>query len=728
MIKSLGGERGQHMKNIIIALMAGTALFPAAAIAQTSNSDAGTQASTDTEAWSREIIVTSQRYEQRLQDVPMSISALGSEELQARAAASLADLQYAVPGLSLYEYGPGRQFLQLRGMSNTIGAATVGQYLDETPLSLDLQGDMISVRLLDMERVEVLRGPQATLYGEGSMGGTIRYIPAAPKFDSVSGSVEGEYNTTEDGGDGYKVTGVVNMPLNEKIAVRVVGSYERVGGYIDNVVLGTKDVNKVDYYTVRGIIAAKPTDRLNVSLMGLYQKANQNNQDFGVNRETTAVIRQYNNDRYTLIQGKFDYDLDFADLAGSVSYLDRDNANAGDLSPFYVPLLLAPPPFGFGLPSGFITQVAVTAPTTQKIFNSELRLSSQGTSKLGWTVGVNYRNLKNRLGSGVSTAPGELPLTLLEVDQQTWIDYISAYAELTGTVTPELKVTAGVRYFHEKKKQNTDSTSFGVTAIDRNEGSFETVNPRINVSYAFTPNSMIFANVSKGFRGGGFNLTSAGGGIFTIPPSYEPDEIWTYEVGTKHQLFGNKVMLDASVYRSEWKRVQSYAFAPGSPLTVVSNSGDVSGWGVDLAASVRPLPALTLSATYSWNNLEFDHDTADKLAGDPVDGAVPESYSASLDFRPAITDEVTGIFRADYQHAAPAQITLRNFGNQIIERPGRDLVNLRAGASFGPVEITVFANNVFDEDAPNVIGPFGVLFENLEQRPRVIGVNLKTEF
>ena len=114
------------------------------------------------------------------------------------------------------------------------------------------------------------------------------------------------------------------------------------------------------------------------------------------------------------------------------------------------------------------------------------------------------------------------------------------------------KVIAGVRYFHEKKKQNTDSTSFGVAALDLNKGTFETVNPRVNVSYEFTPNSMIFANISKGVRGGGFNLTSAGGGVFTIPPSYEPDEIWTYEVGTKHQLFDNRVMLDASV--SRWSR------------------------------------------------------------------------------------------------------------------------------------------------------------------------------
>jgi hypothetical protein len=143
----------------------------------------------------------------------------------------------------------------------------------------------------------------------------------------------------------------------------------------------------------------------------------------------------------------------------------------------------------------------------------------------------------------------------------------------------------------------------------------------------------------------------------------------------------------------------------------------------------RPSRYLTLTATYGWNNLKFDKATVDKAVGDPVDGAVRESWSASFDYRPALTDRVTGIFRIDYQHAGASQITLRTFAvPPVIPRPGSDLVNVRVGVGVGPVEVALFANNLFDENAPNLIGPFGVIAENIEQRPRVIGLSANARF
>ncbi|WP_447763322.1 TonB-dependent receptor domain-containing protein [Sphingopyxis panaciterrae] len=214
-----------------------------------------------------------------------------------------------------------------------------------------------------------------------------------------------------------------------------------------------------------------------------------------------------------------------------------------------------------------------------------------------------------------------------------------------------------------------------------------------------------------------------------IPPSYDSDEIWTYELGTKHRLFGGKLILDASVYRNEWLKVQSYTFVPGTTLAAVTNSGHVQGWGVDLSAMARLARDLTLTATYGWNNLKFDEATVDKAVGDPVDGAVRESWSASLDYRPALTADITGIFRIDYQHAGPSQITLRSFNvPEVIPRPGRDLINLRVGAGIGAVEVALFATNLFNEDAPNLIGPLGTISENIEQRPRVIGISANVKF
>jgi outer membrane receptor protein involved in Fe transport len=712
------------MAKWVLALMAGTALLPMTAYAQAT---AGNDTDKASRSQSDEIVVTAQRYEQRLQDVPLSISVIGSKELGARAATDIKDLQYSVPGLSMFEYGVSRQYIQLRGISNTIGSSTIGIYLDETPLGLDIQGDAFSVRLLDLERVEVLRGPQATLYGQGSMGGTIRYIPAAPRLDAIGGSVAGEYSSTEAGASNYKTVAVLNLPLSKDVVgLRLVGGYERVGGFIDNVVSGQKDINSADIYTVRGTLLAKASDRLTLSLMGLYQKSEQANQDFGVNRKTNSLVSQPINDRYTLIQGKASYDLDFAELSGSASYIDRHNKTTNDVSSALVPYLPL-----FGIPVGFVDRIALTQATDYKIFNGEVRLASQSEGPLGWAFGATYRDLKTRLAGESTTAPGTVPFTVLAINNDARSRSYALYGEVNYAFTSHLKASAGLRYFSDHKEQNSVNTNFGFTTTDPGNGNFHSINPRFNLSYEFTPNSMVFVNAAKGFRSGGFNNTSAGGGVVIIPPTYNPDEIWTYELGTKHQLFGNKLVLDASLYRSEWSYVQSYGFAPGSVIGIVNNSGHVSGWGVDLSATARPTRTLALTATYGWNNLAYDSasQNKDKQPGDPVDAAVRESYSASLDFRPPMNDSVTGIFRIDYQHAGKAQITLRNFAPAlIVSRPSRDIVNLRIGAAVGAVEVTLFANNLFDENAPNIIGPFGVISENVEQRPRVIGISAGTKF
>jgi len=710
------------MTKWIVILMAGTAVLPAAAYAQ----DAA-PAAADESADSRpgDIIVTAQRYEQRLQDVPLSISVVGAEELQGRGVTALTDLQYSVPGLSIYEVGTGKQTVQLRGISTSIGSTTVGIYYDETPLSLDTTGDSFMVRMIDLERVEVLRGPQATLYGNGSMGGTIRYIPAAPRLDAVSGSANIEYNQTRHGEAGYKAVGVINLPLATDVAaVRLAAAYERTGGFIDNVATGENDINRTDIYTVRGSLLVKPTEDLSISLLGLYQKSKQPSQDIGIDYQTVMPVASPLRDRYTLIQGKVGYDLGFAELSASGSYIDRRNFTQFDLSALFVPLIGA-----LGFPPGYITEVPTLATTDFKVWNGEIRLGSQGDGPFDWQIGVARNDLKVHVFGGTETAPGTLPFPIIASDDRRRSRAWTIYGEASYAITPELRATAGLRWFSENKQRVIDSTNFGVTSLDTGDKTYRTVNPRFNLSYDFTPDSMVYVNVAKGFRSGGFNQTSAGGGVIPVPPTYKPDSIWTYELGTKHALFGNKLSLDASVYRSEWSDVQSNNFAPGNVITIVNNSGHVSGWGVDLAVNARPTPDLTLSATYGWNNLKYDEATADKADGDPVDAAVRESWSASADWRPALSDSVNGIVRVDYQHAGKGQFTLRNLNPAlIVARPKRDLVNLRVGAAFGPVEVTLFANNLFNETAPVVVGPFGLILEDVEQRPRVIGISASAHF
>ncbi|MEZ5656340.1 MAG: TonB-dependent receptor [Sphingobium sp.] len=697
-------------------LLTSVAMMPGFAMAQMATGQ-------DEFAEGGDIIVTAQRYEQRLQDVPISITAITAKELQARNVSSIGELQYSVPGFSTYKYGAGQEFYQLQGVSNTLGSSTVGLYLDETPLALDRQGNGLGVQLIDMQRVEVLRGPQATLYGEGSMGGTIRYIPIEPDLGGFSGSVAGQISATENGEAGYRAEGVLNLPLAlDKTGIRLVAGYEHVGGWINSAATGKSDVNGADLLSLRGTVVSELSDRVTVSFLAQYQETDQNYQDFGFGRITYAALPTEISDKYALVQGKAGVDLEFAELTAIGSYIRRDNLVVADLTPFYLPFLGL-----FGVPAGAVDQVANTNDYNYDVYSGELRLTSQSSGAFRWMAGATYREVNLDLLSDSYTAPLNVPFTLLRVDERSNAKTYAAYGELSYSFAEKLKLTAGLRYYEQKLTRATDSISLGAPSVDRNKGSFDSLNPRFNVSYTISPNSMIFANVAKGFRGGGFNLQSSGGGVFAVPASYQPDKIWTYEIGTKQQLFDRKLALELDVYHSKWSDVQSYGFAPGSPIVIITNSGRVSGWGVDVSATARPVRGLTLTGTYGWNNLEFDEATGDKAVGDPVDGAVRESYSASAEYRAPVGGAAYGFIRGDFQHAGPAQITFRNFG-QIVDRPSRDLVNFRIGADIENFQVALFVNNLFDEDKPNIIGPFGVFAENLEQAPRTMGVSARITF
>ncbi len=709
------------MSWIKIGLLAGAALHPAMALAQ-GEPVGQTQ---DSPASGSDIVVTAQRFEQRLQDVPLSVTAVSNEELLARNVSTLSDMEYAIPGLSTVEYGPGLQFVQIRGVSNSLGAPTVGVYLDEMPVTFDTQGSALDLRLIDMERVEVLRGPQATLYGEGSMGGTIHYVTASPDLGRIGGSAETEISGTRDGGGNFKAVAVLNLPVvTDRLGIRLAGGYEDIGGYIDSANTGQRNINDGKVKTIRAKILAKPTDRLRVSLLALHQESDQDNQNFGVDRRTSAVVPTFNVDNYDLFEGELGYDFGGVNLTASAGHINRRTNLQYDVTPFFLPTLNAL----FDLAPGFITQVPLSTDARYDISTGDIRLASTHDGVIGWLLGAQYRNSKSTMLTATAIAPGTLPVAALDSDDRRKSESYAIYGEVRLHPVEKLTLLGGLRYYDDKRSVDSTSSSFGFPSIDTGTAKFHSLNPRFNIQYAFSRSSMMFVNIAKGFRSGGFNLTSAGGGVTEIPPTYAPDAIWTYEFGTKQQILGNKLFLDASVYYSDWKGIQSYNFAPGSPLTIVTNGGKVSGWGIDLAVTARPVSGLTLTGTYSWNDLAYDNDTADKLKGDPVDLAVRKTWSASLDYRAPLFGTTDGFFRADYQHAGRAQITLRNFGGQIVDRPARDLVNLRTGLTFDKFEISVFANNVFDEDAPLMIGPFGTISENVEQRPRVIGLGGRMTF
>jgi outer membrane receptor protein involved in Fe transport len=694
---------------------------PAALAQQQSNPPASQSNATDNNT--EEVVVTAQRYEQRLQDVPASLSVLSGNALNQQGAKGLEDVEFTVPGFSMYSYAPGEGVLQIRGAASINGAPTVGQYFNEMPITGGLNSGSIDIRTLDIARVEVLRGPQPTLYGEGSMGGTIHYVPAMPNLENYSASFEAETGAVTDGEESYRGNAVVNLPIGRGVVgLRLAGQWERDGGWIDDANLGLKDMNRSTIGTERATLLIQPSPNTDLTVIAMHQDMNMPFQNFGDDRKSNAVASERFNDKYDLVNAVLRHDFgNNVDLTYSFGFTDRHTFQAFDITPFFLPATT----FLFG--PGFVDTIDLQAPLHEQINTNELRLSSQHNSFFDWTVGVYTRHQRQAGYVDTVTTPFQTPFQLVAdqsvVTSQSW----AAFGDATFHFTPQLSALVGARYYHDNKSSVGSTTNFGLTTFDDNHGQFSTFNPRLNVMYEFSPSSMVYFNVAKGFRSGGFNSQASGGGL-PVPPTYKPDSIWSYELGTHQQFFDGRLAFDGAVYYEDWKDVLSSEYLNGSAFTVLTNGGSASGFGVDLNLSYMPITGLTLSATYGWNNLEYTATTAEKDKGDPIDYAVRQSYSASAEYRRPVFGTTNGYVRVDFQHADAAQISERNFGGQIIPLPARNLVDGRVGLTFGNYDFSVFATNLLDENHPVIKAPFGVLAEDVESRPREIGVTLRAHY
>lgn len=699
---------------ILPALLFGSAVATGAPFTTVTAADEGSITNIE------EIVVTAQKRAERLLDVPLSISAVDAASMQARGANNLQDLQYSVPGLSALEYGPGNERVQLRGISSLVGRPTVGRYLDEMPINIEQQGVGLDLRLIDMERVEVLRGPQPTLYGDGSMGGTIRYVTASPDLGRASASVSTELTSVQDGENGWLVNGHVNVPLvDDRVGLRIALGYEDQGGWIDRTATGENDINGYQIATARAKLLVKLNNDSDVSVLLLHQESDQDNQHFGIDRASTWTVPTFLNTKYDLASVVFRYDLGFAELVETPGYLRYSMDTQLDLSPFYAPVV---PTLGF--PADFVTDVPFPGDYDTRVFTNQLRLVSKNDAAWSWAVGVDYRDLSMDARTWTTTAPNPLPFALLDYtqldDTRTW----AFWGESGYEFTDRFSATVGVRYFRDKSERDVEQISFGVPSTVNGTETFTSTNPRLNLSYKLSDQSLLYFNAAKGFRSGGFNGSSL------ETPTFEPEKLWSYELGSKGAYLHGLLNLEASVYYNDWKDVQTNFFTPAG-LTVTTNGGHIKGWGTDLSAVVIPTRDLRLGATLGWNDLEYKQVpvNGDKRVGDPPDSAVRESWSAFVDYRRPVFDSTTFTARVDFQHGGKAQITLRSpVYDQISPIPSRDLLNARIGLDFDTYGVALFVNNALNDDAPIITGPFGTFVENVEQRPRVYGLSLHARF
>lgn len=673
-----------------------------------------------------DIVVTAQKREQALIDVPISISAVSGAELAKRGASTISDLQYAVPGLSMTEFSPGQTRVQMRGVSTYSGLPSVGVYLDEMPLNLELNQTGQDVRLLDISRVEVLRGPQGTLYGQGAVGGTIRYITNDVNLEQTEGSVGGEFGVINGGGTDWKIDAAANTPIvTDRIGLRLAGSFQQFGGWIDNPVLSEKNYNSGHSFALRAKFAVKLSDDFKVTFMAQHQDIDLGAQNLSdEHKQVFDPAPAPYTSKATILNATATYDFGFAQLLSSTGYLKRNDVLIQDLSSSFGPLL---PLFGV---TESIDSISLTVAQRNKIFTQELRLASQGDGPLNWTVGGFYRNSKTNAIGSTTVTPDILPSSVVLYDLQgtnpsnsrSW----AAFGEASYKLFDSLTVLGGLRYFEDRRTQDNTSTVLNTPAVDQGKATFHALSPRFNVSWQPTQDVNIYANVARGFRSGGFNVTSASGGLGTVPQTYKPDSLWTYEVGGKFRTPDRKLSLELSGYRNVWSDVQSTSNIAGLPTSYTSNGGKITGWGADGNISYAPVSQLTLSLTGSWNNLAYRSDTADHLAGDRVDYVPRFTGSASAEYRFDVSD-IPGFVRIDYQHAAAYQVFSRNFQTVPAKSDEQNILNARIGIDKDNWSASIFAKNILNRDS--VVYPsFASLNYSGRLEPRVIGASFNVHF
>ena len=693
-----------------------------------------------------EIIVTAQKREQSLQSIPISIRALSNETLESVGADSLDDVVRLVPSLSMTDMSRGSNNVQIRGLGSNVGnVGTVAIYNDGVISAGRIQSSGTFAEqdsaLYDVERVEVLRGPQGTLYGEGSFGGVINIISKRANAEQIESSASVTWSDIENGtADNYNVAGMINLPIaKDKFAVRLVGFSHDRDGYIDAVdvvpsalplfgvpvpfapsVLLKEDANTEEVTGGRVMLSLTPSDVFDASLIYKTQKT-----ELGIsNLDSPNLIGIANALGGTSFVPEYTQALFGVDF-GSENQTDEIVLELN----VETPLGLLTSITGYGEidqesrsgGGGFLPSRLVVSDISA--LSEELRLSSDNSGSLNWIVGGYFRTVDRDI-----TDTGT-PFSASELNQ--WSIFGQAYWDLSQTVT----ATFGLRY-GEHDSLRTDSI-FGLTTVSAD---FDDVSPKVAFDWQVSDETLLYASAAKGFRAGGTNLDESFGTDPTFERGFDPDEIWNYELGVKTAFWGGKATINAAVFYIDWRDIQidraMTSLISGSGLTfIVVNGADAHSSGIEADIFISPADGWEVVLGGSLVEAEFDGGTIDSAfgLGIPLDGLrLPSSpeylFNASVERTFELGTRYEAYARADYT------VRGNSFGDVPNEAPpggsfrsGRfSSINFRAGIRHSNWEIQAFATNLTDEYASTFTffdGGFGDVHTVL--RPRAVGLNVK---
>jgi iron complex outermembrane receptor protein len=755
--------------------------------ADPTDTDAGSRAASQRGDALEEIVVTAEKRSSTVQDTPISMTALSGDLLQQEGITGIGGIIQAVPGISQRTAGAGQTELEMRGLSSSGGASpTVGFYLDDYPLTppaAALNGKVvIDPDLFDINRVEVLRGPQGTLYGSGSMGGTVKLVTNEPKLNTFEGAVEAIGSGTDGGGFNRGGNLMLNVPLiDDRLAMRVVLTDKYTDGWINRVVLGQAfpvpagpgpcgagwpgctrgDVTavtpeavvpRVNWERLQGgrlELLARPMDGLKIDATVMYQNITKGDYDEydsppGITNEHFQPFNNYEPfyDEFRLYGVTVSYDLSFAQLTSASAYYSRGESQTSDVSEA---LYSVAGLFGASLPQYY--QIPFNETDSTRQFSEEIRLASTGSGPWQWIGGLFF----SRFESIFTEYNASVPLAFISVGGEAanpdgiiyqahnpyHMKQYAAFGESSYAFTDELKLTAGVRYYKFDSRADeetsgfaTDSGNAGATYnsfTQSNSGA----NPKVTLSYEQNHDLTLYATIARGFRPGGINQQIPSSICTISPETYGPDTTWNYEVGEKARMLDGRLVLNADVYYIRWTQVQQVVNQTcGYPLTV--NAGDAASYGPEIELSAL---TLTFSGTYTHSTLTSVNPSVTAVDPSLSDGLpilnVPKfTETTSITYTTPISDTYKLVARANNSYVGQSTDIEYTYATL----PAYDLVGLRVGLASKQLSGFVFADNVTNKHADlgiNTTG-FSWTIPSVERvvtnQPRTIGLDIKYNF
>jgi iron complex outermembrane recepter protein len=701
-----------------------------------------------------EVVVSAEKRLENVLTVPVSVTALSVNTLAQQGKVRLADYYSSVPGLDFAAgstFGGGQQTITIRGLATAaLSNSTVAVLIDDVPFGSSTFLGLGSVSYPDIDpgtlsQIEVLRGPQGTLYGASSIGGVIKFDTLEPSTEHFSGQMRLGSEWVDHGGVGYDTSASVNIPVSAEVGLQASAFIRRQPGYIDNVLSGERNVNQADIGGGRLAALWQATDAVSVKVSGLFQSTDGNGSsavDTDINLHPVygdlKQSRLPGTERYrtedglyaVTVKARLTDDIDLTSISGYGTIHSQQSPDSSLISLGATEAL-----FGVGGASQSGSFVET------KRFTQEIRLAAKINSSFDWIAGAFFNDERSRYFSVLNANEadtGAFVGNLANYDTSSSLKEYSLFGDLTVHFTDRFDVQLGGR--EAKIKQRYDETDTGpfvtylgqsspnIVPTEHAEGRAFTylVTPRLRIS----PELMVFARFASGYRPGGPNVNAQVSGN---PLTFEPDKTYSYELGAKGTLFDGVFTFDASVYYIDWKNIQIQLDNVATFSSYIANAGGARSDGAEVSLGVHPAKGLTLAATMAWNAAELTGDLpmdsdAIGVRHDRLPYSSKFSGTLSADQEIPLTGSVTGFFGGSVSYvgdrlgefattASPVRLTFPSYVS----------FDVRTGAHVGPWSLDLFCSNVADRRGVvggTATGASGTGINVIYLQPRTVGLSL----